>query len=101
MHNAIPEICGILRVTSPPYQKKNDGGRRRVKEPARRGRRAKSFSTRSSRNSARQRPEHASSSSLSDMLHVLHAAATRTEGGDALLFSTAFSAGIARVAREA
>lgn len=46
-------------------------------------------------------PEHASSSSLSDVLHVLHAAATRTEGGDALLFSTAFSAGIARVAREA
>lgn len=100
MHNAILAICGVVRVT-PPAEEEPRGERGRVEEAAWRGRRAKSFSTRSSRNSARQRPEHASSSSLSDVLHVLHAAATRTEGGDALLFSMAFSAGIACVAREA
>lgn len=27
MHNAILAICGVLRVTPPPYQKKNDGAR--------------------------------------------------------------------------
>lgn len=29
VHNVIPGICGVVRVTLPPYQKKNDGMRAR------------------------------------------------------------------------